>query len=130
MLALEKMRSLLRKFNKCFLAAFITCTCLHTLGLTAFEPRYANSWFSVKLGSPLTFNPVKSQVVDLKPLDDDALLELGFIFTPPEDYKGPISLEWPPSQSRNTSLYIRPGQDTILSGERLFFSYVVMYIES
>ena len=41
---------------------------------------------------------------------------ISYFFTDPEEYKGPVVAGWPPSKSRNMSLYIRENENTLLSG--------------
>ena len=76
---------------------------------------WAKAWSS-PTGKSLTFQPAKNREAKVPNIDDNILKEVGFNFEDPKGYKGPISKDWPPSRSRNTASYIRPEDNTILSG--------------
>ena len=52
---------------------------------------------------------------------DPATLQYGteynYTFTDPSAYVGPVLRGWTPEKSRDTNVYIRPNENTILTGE-------------
>ncbi|TRY79289.1 hypothetical protein TCAL_14799 [Tigriopus californicus] len=65
--------------------------------------------------------PRRSLLEDVIPWDQHLTPEdVGYVFTDPMTYEGPILKAWPPSQSRDVSRIIKPGQNTTLSDMTCF----------
>ena len=45
------------------------------------------------------------------------LRDFNYSFTDPKAYKGPVVRGWEPDKSRDVRRYIRPNEDTVLSGQ-------------
>lgn len=98
-----------------FLATFVILTtliCLDKLKKNERLPISINEQVSVK----------SSKFVDPIPLNRRlSHQEVGYVFTDPDTYEGPILKAWPPNQDRNVSRIIKPGQNTTLTGKENAF---------
>lgn len=97
-----------------FLATFVILTtliCLDKLKKNERLPISINEQVSVK----------SSKFVDPIPLNRRlSHQEVGYVFTDPDTYEGPILKAWPPNQDRNVSRIIKPGQNTTLTDTTCF----------
>lgn len=46
-------------------------------------------------------------------------IPFNYSFSNPKSYFGPVVKGWPPSRSRDANIYIRPYENTILTGNNL-----------
>ena len=44
--------------------------------------------------------------------------DAGYKFTEAASYKGPVVPGWPPGRDRDVAKYIRPEENTVITGER------------